>query len=71
MGVVCSYTLEASYGGTNLGSRAFTHFSTQDYEGVGRYFCETLLDHQDPCPLKEALRLKILTRYRVHSNGVC
>ena len=65
-----------------MGSRAFTHFNTEDYEGVGRsvsqlsnvrrnsfvvsvcsrYFCETLLDHQDPCPLKDALRLKILTR---------
>ena len=46
MGIMCSYTMEASYGGTNMGSRAFTHFNTEDYEGVGRYFCETLLDHQ-------------------------
>ena len=36
MGITCSYTLEASYGGTNMGSRAFTHFNTDDYEGVGR-----------------------------------
>ncbi len=27
------------------------------------YFCETLLDYQDPCPVKETLREKIHTRY--------
>ena len=37
MGITCSYTMEASYGGTNMGSRAFTHFNTDDYEGIGRY----------------------------------
>ncbi len=37
MGITYSYTLEASYGGTNMGSRAFTHFNTEDYEGIGRY----------------------------------
>ena len=36
MGVTCSYTMEASYGGTNMGQRAYTHFNTDDYEGVGR-----------------------------------
>jgi hypothetical protein len=36
MGITCSYTLEASYGGTNLGSRAFTHFNADDYESIGR-----------------------------------
>ena len=40
MGMLNSYTMEASYGGTNMGSRAFTHFTTDDYEGMGRYiFC--------------------------------
>ena len=34
MGMINSYTMEASYGGTNMGSRAFTHFTTDDYEGV-------------------------------------
>ena len=36
MGMINSYTMEASYGGTNMGSRAFTHFTTDDYEGMGR-----------------------------------
>jgi len=45
-----------------MGSRAFTHFNTDDYEGIGRYFCETLQDFQDPCPVNDALRTKIVTR---------
>lgn len=28
LGVTNSYTMEASFGGSNLGSRAMTHFST-------------------------------------------
>ncbi|TRY80438.1 hypothetical protein TCAL_04730 [Tigriopus californicus] len=62
MGITCSYTLEASYGGTNLGSRAYTHFNTDDYEGIGRYFCETLQDFLNPCPINEQLRMKIVSR---------
>ena len=62
MGIVYSYTMEATYGGSNKGSRAYTHFSTDDYEGIGRYFCETLLDFFDPCPVKEELRNKIVGR---------
>ena len=27
-----------------------------------RYFCETLLDFQDPCPVKEQLRNKVVSR---------
>ena len=27
-----------------------------------RYFCETLLDFHNPCPLKEQLRSKIVSR---------
>ena len=41
MGITCSYTLEASYGGTNMGSRAFTHFNTDDYESIGRFETST------------------------------
>ena len=43
MGITCSYTMEASYGGTNMGSRAFTHFNTDDYEGIGRYATKVVL----------------------------
>lgn len=60
MGILNSYTLEASYGGSNLGNKAYSHFSPRDYENMGRYFCETLLDFNDPSPPKEQLRYKIL-----------
>ena len=62
MGILNSYTLEASYGGSNCGNKAYSHFTPRDYENVGRYFCETLLDFNDPSPPKEQLRYKILLR---------
>ncbi|XP_058798639.1 uncharacterized protein LOC131668464 [Phymastichus coffea] len=62
MGIQNSYTMEASLGGSRLGSRNGTHFSTQDYEQVGKAFCETLLDFSDSDPIKEKLRSKIIAR---------
>ncbi|XP_035741416.1 cytosolic carboxypeptidase 2-like [Vespa mandarinia] len=62
MGVQNSYTMEASMGGSRLGSRSGTHFSTHDYEQIGKAFCETLLDFSDQDPAKEKLRTKILMR---------
>lgn len=52
MGVANSYTMEASFGGSDLGGRAGTHFTIQDYEQMGRHFCETLLDFCDEDPSK-------------------
>ncbi|XP_076642435.1 uncharacterized protein LOC143353191 [Halictus rubicundus] len=62
MGVQNSYTMEASMGGSVIGSRSGTHFSTQDYEQIGKVFCETLLDFFDQDPIKERLRNKIIGR---------
>ncbi|EZA59843.1 Cytosolic carboxypeptidase NnaD [Ooceraea biroi] len=62
MGVQNSYTIEASMGGTKIGSRCGTHFSIQDYEQIGKTFCETLLDFFDQDPIKEKLRNKIIAR---------
>uniref|UniRef100_A0A8D8LG76 Cytosolic carboxypeptidase NnaD n=2 Tax=Cacopsylla melanoneura TaxID=428564 RepID=A0A8D8LG76_9HEMI len=62
MGIPNSYTMEASFGGSTLGNRADTHFSTQDFEMIGRAFCETLLDFCDEEPSKERLRCKIINR---------
>ncbi|CAH0721592.1 unnamed protein product, partial [Brenthis ino] len=62
LGVANSYTMEASFGGSELGSRMSTHFTAQDYESLGRTFCETLLDFYDEDPSKERLRTKIVTR---------
>ncbi|XP_034933704.1 cytosolic carboxypeptidase 2 [Chelonus insularis] len=62
MGIQNSYTMEASMGGSKLGSRSGTHFSAQDYEQIGKAFCETLIDFSDDDPIKEKLRNKILLR---------
>ncbi|KAI5730858.1 hypothetical protein M8J77_000932 [Diaphorina citri] len=62
MGIMNSYTMEASFGGSTLGNRTDTHFSTQDFEMIGRAFCETLLDFCDEDPSKERLRCKIINR---------
>ncbi|XP_070062704.1 cytosolic carboxypeptidase Nna1 isoform X4 [Drosophila virilis] len=70
LGITNSYTIEASFGGSSLGSRKGTHFNTQDYEHMGRAFCETLLDYCDENPNKilnllkqqERLRSKIIER---------
>ena len=47
-----SYTLEISLCGSTMISRQHTHFNTDDYEGLGRHFCETLLDYSDNDPVK-------------------
>lgn len=52
MGIANSYTMEASFAGSLLGAKAETHFSTQDYEQMGRAFCQTLLDFYDEDPRK-------------------
>ena len=62
MGIMNSFTLEASYGGSNLGSRAYTHFTTGDYQALGKYYCETLHDFYAPDPPLEQLRGLILQR---------
>nr|XP_012234961.1 PREDICTED: cytosolic carboxypeptidase 2 [Linepithema humile]XP_012234962.1 PREDICTED: cytosolic carboxypeptidase 2 [Linepithema humile] len=62
MGVPNSYTMEASMGGSKIGTRCGTHFSVQDYEQIGKAFCETLLDFSDQDPTKEKLRNKIIAR---------
>ncbi|XP_037918827.1 uncharacterized protein LOC119656542 isoform X4 [Hermetia illucens] len=62
LGITNSYTMEASFGGSSLGSRNGTHFTTADYESIGRAFCETLHDYCDDSPVKERLRSKIVER---------
>lgn len=57
MGIANSYTMEASFGGSLLGARADTHFVAQDYELMGRSFCQTLLDFYDEDPRKVYRRL--------------
>lgn len=72
MGVQNSYTLEASMGGSKIGSRGGTHFSIQDYEQIGKTFCETLLDFfdQDPTKVKIQNRLYFLSYYILYYTGL-
>ncbi|KFB48996.1 AGAP000113-PB-like protein [Anopheles sinensis] len=56
LGVTNSYTLEASFGGSTMGGRAGTHFSTADFEHIGRAYCETLMDYYDDNPIKSGYR---------------
>ncbi|CAF98247.1 unnamed protein product, partial [Tetraodon nigroviridis] len=52
LGVRNSYTMEASFGGSTLGDRKGTHFTTRDLKSIGFFFCDTLLDYCDPDPTK-------------------
>ncbi|XP_074490227.1 cytosolic carboxypeptidase 2 isoform X1 [Sebastes fasciatus] len=52
LGIKNSYTMEATFGGSTLGDRRGTHFTTRDLKSIGFYFCDTLLDYCDPDPTK-------------------
>ena len=55
LGVQYSYTLEASVCGTLTGfdsSLVHTHFNIQDYQEMGKTFCETLADFFNRNPAK-------------------
>ncbi|XP_045111207.1 cytosolic carboxypeptidase Nna1-like isoform X2 [Portunus trituberculatus] len=52
MGVLHSYTMEASFGGASEGPRAGTHYNIHDFTSMGRQFCETLFEYFDPQPIK-------------------
>uniref|UniRef100_A0A3B4ZIQ9 Cytosolic carboxypeptidase 2 n=1 Tax=Stegastes partitus TaxID=144197 RepID=A0A3B4ZIQ9_9TELE len=52
LGIKNSYTMEATFGGSTLGDRRGTHFTTRDLKSLGFYFCDTLLDYCDPDPAK-------------------
>ena len=49
--------MEASFGGSTLGSRVGTHLGIKDLERMGRHICDTLLDFYDPDPAKVILFL--------------
>uniref|UniRef100_A0A8C5GH47 Cytosolic carboxypeptidase 2 n=1 Tax=Gouania willdenowi TaxID=441366 RepID=A0A8C5GH47_GOUWI len=61
LGVKNSYTMEATFGGSTLGDRRGTHFSTRDLKSLGFYLCDTLLDYCDPDPAKITFCLKELS----------
>lgn len=55
LGVQHSYTLEASVCGTLTSSDSThvqTHFNIQDYQEMGRIFCETLFEFLSPTTIQ-------------------
>lgn len=48
MGILNSFTMEATFCGSSLGKRAGYHFNTADFESMGYHLCDTLLDYCDP-----------------------
>ncbi|KAF7663631.1 hypothetical protein LDENG_00205750 [Lucifuga dentata] len=52
LGIRNSYTMEATFGGSTLGDRRGTHFTTRDLKSLGFCVCDTLLDYCDPDPAK-------------------
>ncbi|GBG87835.1 hypothetical protein CBR_g45991 [Chara braunii] len=43
-----SFTLEASFAGSTVGDHIGKHFTTRDFEFMGKILCETLLDYCNP-----------------------
>ncbi|XP_041367885.1 cytosolic carboxypeptidase 2-like [Gigantopelta aegis] len=71
MGIMNSYTMEATFCGSSLGKKKGFHFSMADYEALGYHFCDTLLDYCDPdnskcvhilSNLEDKLRMEILAK---------
>ncbi|XP_051819809.1 cytosolic carboxypeptidase 2 isoform X8 [Antechinus flavipes] len=48
MGILNSYTMESTFGGSTLGKKRDTHFNTEDLKSLGYHVCDTLLDFCDP-----------------------
>ncbi|XP_059144845.1 cytosolic carboxypeptidase 2-like isoform X5 [Physella acuta] len=48
MGIMNSYTMEATFCGSSLGKKKGFHFNQHDFEMMGFHFCDTLLDYCDP-----------------------
>ncbi|XP_070555689.1 cytosolic carboxypeptidase 2-like isoform X3 [Ptychodera flava] len=74
MGIMNSFTMEATFCGSSMGNKANYHFSTRDYEAMGYHFCDSLLDYCDPdnsksaqilCALEERVRQEILAHLRL------
>uniref|UniRef100_A0A8C9IQ46 Cytosolic carboxypeptidase 2 n=1 Tax=Piliocolobus tephrosceles TaxID=591936 RepID=A0A8C9IQ46_9PRIM len=54
MGILNSYTMESTFGGSTLGSKRDTHFTIEDLKSLGYHVCDTLLDFCDPDQTKNS-----------------
>lgn len=67
MGILNSYTMEATFCGSSLGKDRGTHFSIKDLEEMGYHFCDTLLDYCDPDQSKvDSILNQLINDYRCH-----
>ncbi|XP_020938726.1 cytosolic carboxypeptidase 2 isoform X4 [Sus scrofa] len=73
MGILNSYTMESTFGGSTLGNKRDTHFTTEDLTSLGYHVCDTLLDFCDPdrtkfmqclAELKELLQQEIHKKFK-------
>ena len=49
MGILNSFTMEATFCGSNLEGKCHDrHFTARDFESMGYHLCDTLLDYCDP-----------------------
>lgn len=48
LGLLNSYTIEASFCGASFGRNCDKHFNTRHLEQMGHFFCEAILDYCDP-----------------------
>uniref|UniRef100_A0A2K6QJZ2 Cytosolic carboxypeptidase 2 n=1 Tax=Rhinopithecus roxellana TaxID=61622 RepID=A0A2K6QJZ2_RHIRO len=71
MGILNSYTMESTFGGSTLGSKRDTHFTIEDLKSLGYHVCDTLLDFCDPDQTKFTqclAELKELLRQEIHKK---
>lgn len=48
MGILNSFTMEATFSGSTLNKKAGYHFNVKDLEDIGSSFCDSILDYCDP-----------------------
>ncbi|XP_040601677.1 cytosolic carboxypeptidase 2 isoform X7 [Mesocricetus auratus] len=71
MGIINSYTMESTFGGSTLGSKRDTHFTVEDLKSLGYHVCDTILDFCDPDQTKytQCLQeLKELLQQEIHKK---
>lgn len=71
MGIINSYTMESTFGGSTLGSKRDTHFTIEDLKSLGYHVCDTILDFCDPDQTKytQCLQeLKELLQQEIHKK---
>ncbi|ERE70225.1 cytosolic carboxypeptidase 2 [Cricetulus griseus] len=71
MGIINSYTMESTFGGSTLGRKRDTHFTIEDLKSLGYHVCDTILDFCDPDQTKytQCLQeLKELLQQEIHKK---